>query len=150
MAVITIAQVIEHAEKFENMIADLYSKVSAETAKEGVKLLADYMSRHRLRTREALSKLPEDEVRRLCNTPLRYEPFAAESHCLDGIEVSCETTAAELFDMAVKFDERLIDMYNQVIGQPIDQNVKSLFESLVEYEKQDELDLKKIRETDSF
>ena len=113
-------------------------------------MLADYMSRHRLRTHDALSKLPADEVCRISEAPLRYEPYAAESHCLDGIEVSPDTTAAELFELAVKFDECLINMYKQVIQQPVDQDVKRLFESLIEYEKQDELDLKKIKAFDSF
>ena len=58
MGVVTIAEVLRHVEEFERMLAEFYAKLSHETTREGVRLLTDYMSRHRLRTHIALFKLP--------------------------------------------------------------------------------------------
>ena len=77
MGIITITEVLERVNDFERMLADFYAKLSHETTREGVRLLSDYMSRHRQRTHIALLELPIDEIaeiRRICHTSLRYEP----------------------------------------------------------------------------
>lgn len=153
MAVITIAQVLEHVEEFERMLAEFYANVSHRTTGEGVRLLMDYMSRHRRRTHVALFKLPVksvEQIHRICNTPLEYEPHGADRHSFEGVELSPDATAAEVLDAAIRFDECLIGFYRQVVRQPIDQETKTLFESLIRFEQDDEIELKKIKAMDYF
>ena len=54
MAVITIEDVLKHAERFEQMLADYYADLSKHSCREGVRLLTNYMSRHRKRIADAL------------------------------------------------------------------------------------------------
>ena len=78
MGMITIAEVLERVNDFERKLAEFYAKLSHETTREGVRLLSDYMSRHRQRTHIALLELPIDEaeeITRICNTS-----FSTSSH----------------------------------------------------------------------
>ena len=153
MGMTNVAQVLERAEEFEGILADFYAKVSQQSKREGVRLLADYMSRHRRRTHIALFKLPIESVeriRRICHTPLQYDPLGADCHCLEGVDISEDATASEILDAAIKFDECLVNFYRQVLQQPIDQEVKGLFESLIQWEEYDEIELKKIKAMDYF
>jgi hypothetical protein len=153
MGVVTIAEVLRHVEEFEDMLADFYAKLSHQTTQEGVRLLTDYMSRHRRRTHIALFKLPVEsveQIHRICHTLLRYEPHGADCHCFEGIELPPDATAAEVLDIAIKFDECLVQFYRQVVRQPVDQEVKQLFESLIRWEQDDEIELKKIKAMDYF
>lgn len=150
MAVVTVAQVIACAEDFEYMLAEFYANLSHQSTKEGVKLLTDYMSRHRERTHKALNKLPLKSLNRIYRTPLRYEPVAANCRCFEGVELKSQTTAAEVLDAAVKFDECLIRLYRQVVRQDVDREIKDLFESLIRWEEDDEKELKKIKAMDYF
>ena len=150
MAIVTINQVLACAEDFEHKLAEFYAKISHETTREGVRLLSDYMSRHRERTREALSKLPADKVFRICRTSLRYQPQGADYHCFLGVELAPDATAAEMLDTAITFDECLVRLYRQVLHQQVDQEVKDLFESLIRWELDDEIELKKIKAMDYF
>jgi hypothetical protein len=153
MGVVTIAEVLRHVEEFERMLVEFYAKLSLQTTREGVRLLTDYMSRHRLRTHIALFKLPVksvERIHRICNSPLRYEPRGADSHCFEGIELPPDATAAEVLDIAIKFDECLIQFYRQVVQQPVDHEIKQLFESLIQREQDDEIELKKIKAMDYF
>jgi len=153
MAITTIAQVLEHAEKFERMLAEFYANISNETEREGVRLLTDYMSRHRIRSHEILSKLPvdsADQIYKIYHTPLQYEPCGADKHSFDNINLSPDATSSRVLDAAIQLDECLVDFYKQVVNQPIDQNVKQLFEGLIQAEEYDEIALKKIKAMDYF
>jgi hypothetical protein len=153
MGVVTIADVLRRVEEFEKMLTDFYEKLSHQATREGVRLLADYMSRHRRRAHVALFKLPVkrvEQIHRICHTPLQYEPHGVECRYFKGIELSPDATAAEVLDTAIKFDECLVKFYRQVVQQPVDQDVKQLFESLIQQEEGDEIELKKIKAMDYF
>ena len=150
MAIVTIAQVLACAEDFERRLAEFYAELAKQTTREGVRLLTDYMSRHRQRTHEALSKLPDIEMYHVCKTPLKYEPHVPDYHCFEGVELPPDATAAKVLDVAIKFDECLVRFYRQVVCQDVDKEVKELFESLIRWEEHDEVELKKIKAMDYF
>ncbi len=150
MAIIAIEDVLIHAERFEQMLADFYADLSEHSGREGVRLLTDYMSRHRKRIAEALDKLSPEQIRRICSAPLRYEPQAADCRCFDRIKLSDNTSAAAVLDAAVTLDECLVSLYRQVLQQPVDEEIRELFESLVRAEERDEIELKKIKAMDYF
>ena len=153
MDVITIAELLRRVEEFEAKAAALYSKLSRETTHEGARMLADYLSRHRRRTHKALVDLPVDsveQIRRICNTPLRYEPDGPGRHGFDEIELPSDATAEDILDIAIWFDECLIKFYRQIVQRPVDQNIKTLFESLIRWEEGDEIEMKKIKAAHCF
>lgn len=150
MAIVTIAQVLACAEDFERKLAEFYADLAKQTTREGVRLLTDYMSRHRQRTHKALSRLPDIDMYQVCKTPLKYEPHAVDYHCFEGVELPPDATAAEVLDIAIKFDECLVKLYRQVAQQQVDQKIKDLFENLILWEQDDEIELKKIKAMDYF
>ena len=153
MDVITIAQLLMRVEEFEAKAARIYRKLSDETTHEGVHMLADYLSRHRRRTHKALLDLPVDsveQIRKICNTPLRYEPDRLGRHSFDDIDLPPDATAEDLLDSAICFDECLINFYRQIVQRPVDRNIKTLFESLIRWEEGDEIEMKKIKATHYF
>ncbi len=150
MAVVTVAEVLRRAEEFEQAIAGFYAKVADRTSRDGVRLLAGHMSRHRVRLVESLDCLPSEEVAVICSTPLRFEPEGADCHCLKEIELPVAATAAEFLDTALNFDECLIRFYRGVIRQPVKQEVRVLFEEFICLEERDEIELKKIKAMDYF
>ncbi len=151
MAVIAVGDVLKRASDFECMLTEYYLKLAEQTTREGVRLLTDYMGRHRRRLSEALERFPSDEYRRICALPIRYEPGAAlEEGCFETRELPPDATAAQVLDIAVELDECLLELYRHVLRQEIDPDVKDLFESLVRTEERDEIRLKKIKAMDYF
>ncbi len=55
-----------------------------------------------------------------------------------------------VLDAAVILDECLVRLYRQVLQQPVDEEIRELFESLVRAEQRDEIELKKIKAMDYF
>jgi len=131
MAIITIKNVLEHAEQFEKMLADYYANLSENTTREGVRLLTDYMSRHRIHIEAALEKIPESQVKQILSERVRYEPQGADIHTIEASQLSSNATAAQVLDAAITFDESLITLYRQVIRQTNDEQIRLFFESLI-------------------
>ena len=150
MAIITIKDVLDHAERFEQMLADYYTSFAHRASRDGVRLLVDYMGRHRKRIAQVLEELSPEHVQRICSEPLRYEPQAADRRCFEGIDLPDGASAADVLDVAVRLDECLAKLYRQVLQQPVDEEVREFFESLLHAEEGDEIELKKIKALDYF
>jgi len=150
MAIITIRNVLEHAEKFEHMLADYYAELSENTTREGVRMLTDYMSRHRIHIEAALKKIPASQVKQILSERVRYEPQGANIHTIEASELPSDATASQVLDSAITFDESLINLYRQVIRQTNDEQIRLFFESLLHAEERDEIELKKIKAMDYF
>jgi hypothetical protein len=149
MAVVLVAKVLDHADEFERRLAEFYRGLALKTAREGVRLLTDHMSRHRQRTRIVLAILPSGKLHRMRSSHLRYEPHL-DHHLLEIIDLGLDPSASEVLDLAIRCDECLVGLYRQVVEQPIDQEVRELFEILIRRECCDMVMLKKIKAMDYF
>jgi rubrerythrin len=150
MAITTVNDVVQQAKEFEKRLADLYKRISAKSTQEGARMLADYMSRHRQRINRALSRLSSGKVERILSTPLQYEPENTACRSFDNIDLSPDADAKEIIDAAVAFDQCLVEFYRQVADQTVDQDVRELFENLILWEEDDEIQLKKMKAMDYF
>jgi len=150
MVVTRVQEVVEHAERFERMLADYYAGLAHRSSREGVRLLTDYMSRHRVRLQEALSKLPTGSAERVFSAPLPCDPPVADCRCFRDLDLPADASACDVLDAAIRLDECLILLYREVLQQPVDHEVRELFESLLRHEQRDEVELKKIKAMDYF
>jgi rubrerythrin len=150
MSVTNVACVLRRAGDFEHQLMTFYLDLAEQSTREGVRLLTDYMARHRRRLAESLERFPAAEYQRISALPLRYEPVSSDcDHFRDRL-LSPDATASDVLDLAIELDECLISLYRQVAQQDVEPEVKDLFESLVHAEERDEILLKKIRATNYF
>ncbi len=142
---ITIGEILKCAEKFEQHLSEFYARISAETELPAVRFLSDYMSRHRNRIEQALSKMPADQMHHIINIPLQYEPHIPGDHCFKVITLPANAAPDQILDAAMKFDDCIVQMFHQISLQPVHTDVKDFFEKLELLEQNDQLELKKIK-----
>ncbi|MHC4881725.1 MAG: hypothetical protein ACYTEN_05255 [Planctomycetota bacterium] len=150
MAAITLGEILKHVEEFEDVLQNFYSKLSQKTTHEGVRLLTEYMSRHSHRIHEFLASIPPERKKTICTTPLPIKPHFPGKHCTELAKLPPDPVAGEVLDAAVSFDECLVQMYHSAAEQPVSQDIKDFFESLIRNMEQDEIELKKIKAMDYF
>jgi len=144
MLAITIEEILEHIESFENSLTELFEHIHDETHDEGVRLLTDYIARHRHRTSAELQKCCQEEVGRIKKLPLQYQPDIPGEHTIKEVKLSTNASPLEILKAAIEFDECIMKMYKQIASQPLAHEVKELFEGLTTYETVDEIHLKEI------
>ena len=145
MSITTVRDVLEHANRFERMIAEYYEDIEKHSSREGVRLLCHYMSRHADRIREMCEKLPPKQFKRLAAHPVRYEPSGADRHSLENMSLDADAPSEEVLDAAIQLDECLVDLFKQVERQTNDEEIAGFFKSLIASEISDEKRLKKIK-----
>jgi len=150
VAAITAQDVLDRAQRFEQLLTDHYANLAKHAAREGVRRLTNHMSRHRKRILAALERLSPERLHRVCSAPLRYEPRAADCRCFEDMELPEDATANQVLDAAVRLDECLVSLYRQVRQQPVAEEVKALVGGSLRTEERDEIELKKIKAMDYF
>ena len=150
MRAITLGEILEHVETFEENLKDFYAQLSEETTHEGVRLLADYMSRHSHRIHELLEKIPSDRRKVICSTPIPYKPELPDKSNIKQVHLPDDPTANDVLDAAIRFDDCLVNMYHSVADQPVSQDIKDFFDCLIRDMETDEIQLKKIKAMNYF
>ena len=147
MVTVTIQQILDKVDEFEVRAAGLYDDLSRESNVEAVRLLSGYISRHRVRTKEAFARLPEAEQKHIRNIIMKYEPNMPGEHCFDDINLPEDATAAQVLEAVRRFDECIAQIYRQIVLKPVHHEVKDIFEKLIEREENDEAELKELEAT---
>lgn len=150
MLAVTIGRVLDHVEKFEDLLAQFYKTISEKNSHEGVRLLTEYMSRHSHHIKDLLNDLPAETKAHILKVPLSYEPHMPGCDCFETIDLPTDADADHVLDAAVLLDECLMQLYRQVVRQPVEQQIKEVFEELIQVLEQDEIELKKIKAMDYF
>jgi len=148
--IVTVEEVIRHAEQFEERLADHYTDLAEHAQREGVRLVATYMSQHHQMISEALRDLCLDDAWRLDTVMLQFGPDCLDCHICDGMELPSEASASEMLDAAIRLDDCLLCFYRQVLDQPVPPEIEDLFDSLCLFETTDKVALKKIKATNYF
>lgn len=150
MLAVTIGQVLEHVEQFEDLLAQFYKRISEDSPHDGVRLLTEYMSRHSHHIKDLLNDLSPEIRAHLLKVPLSYEPHVPDCHCFETLDLPVDADAQHVLDAAVLLDECLVSLYRQVARQPVERQVQDFFEQLIQVLEQDEIQLKKIKATNYF
>ena len=145
MAIVTVGDLLDRAEEFEQRLETYYVAIRDESEDNGVRLLTYYLSKHRRRLRRALADLDAGKAGRIRRIELKY----ADDLALDREPRPMQTPPAdvkgeELLDAAVEHDTMLIGVYKRVLQQPAISEAQAFFEALISVEERDIVMLKKM------
>lgn len=145
MTILSIGELLKRAGEFENRVEQYYAAIRDRTEDSGVRLLTYYLCRHRRHIMQALDDFDHDEAEKVCEELLMY---AVEFHPEKRFRVldiePGDIRGRELIECAIRYNEDLIRLYENIVGQPISSEAKLLLESLICIEQKDVVMLKKM------
>ncbi len=134
---------LDRSQLFHKEIGDLYERLEAISERQRVKMLLDYLSRHEKNLTESLSKYEEEASRRVMDYWFKYTPNNKTCEHLENIELRPDMTIDDVISLAMRMDECLVELYRSVAENAESEEVKEIFNSLLEMEKQEEVELLK-------
>lgn len=138
MAITSIGGLLDKTVKFEEQLQERYAVIRDTTADEGVRLLTYYLAKHSRRLEKALSEFGNRKVKRIREIKLKYDVDFDPERTFRVLKVPPgEVRGPELLDAVVEHDAGLIELYRKVIEQPLGDEAKALFESLIRVEERD-------------
>lgn len=145
MVIVSIEELLSRASEFEEQLEQYYAAIRDNTEDNGVKLLAYYLSRHRRHLQKTLDDFDSDVVNSIRKELLMFDiEFHTEKHFKMIEAPPDKVLGTELLTWAVEYDEKLVNLYKQILNQPLSSRTKLLFESLIQIEEQDIVMLKKM------
>jgi hypothetical protein len=144
MAIVSIGQLFERAEAFEQKLEEYYAEIRNESEGDGVRLLTYYLSKHRHHLNEALENFTAEQIAKVKAVKLKYDvEFDLEKHFHLMKTAPKEVTGAGLLKSAISHDAELITLYKTILEQPLGEETHTFLESLVRVEERDIVMLKK-------
>jgi len=151
MAIVSIGDLVERAQKFEGKLEEYYAQIRDESKDNGVRLLTYYLSRHRRHLQQVMDKFEPDMIDRILKVKLKYDiDFDADKNFHLINKPPDRIKGKELLEAAVNYDMELINLYNNMLEQPLGEDARVFIEGLKRLEEKDVVMLKKMIAMDYF
>ena len=139
----TTREVLEHAREFHRDLKEYYKSLMEKTDQERVRMLLDYLSRHEKNLEEGLARYESEIASKIRDTWFQYPPpKEAVAVCKDIAISNIEDLSVDgIVKLALDFDSCIIEMYEAIIKSSDSAEVREIFQSLLNLEKQEELEL---------
>ena len=151
MAIVTINELFQRAQAFEEKLVDFYASIRDESENNGVRLVTYYLARHRRHLQTALDDFKSEDIYKVKNVQLKYDIDFTPDKALDVSALEPKNiNARQLLEAAADYDMILIELYKSILKQPIGELASSLLESLLKVEERDIVMIKKMIAMDYF
>jgi rubrerythrin len=143
MAFETTKDVLDHVREFHQQLSEFYRDLIDKTDKERVRMLLDYLSRHEKHLEESMARYEAEVSERILKTWFQYPPpkeilGICKTLAVDEVE---DLSVDGVIKLALELDDCLIDLYKEMIRGSESEEVREVFQSLLDMEKQEELEL---------
>ncbi len=139
----TAKDVIEQTKFFHRKLADFYDNLSDNVDKERVKILLDYMSRHHENLAAILDEYESGISERILDTWFMFVNKKCDLSPFFSASLNPDMTAQQVIELAVDFDQCLLDTYEGILQNEISDEVRDVFQGLLEMEKNEKIKLAK-------
>lgn len=145
MAIVTIGEMLQRVERFEERLEQYYAFIRDHTRDNGVRLLTYYLSRHRRHVQEALKNYTPEEIECFKKIRLKYDVEFHPEKEFHIMKVPLEQVRGrDLLEAAVAYDTQVIQFYRKILDQSMNPDAQEFVESLVRMEERDVVMLKKM------
>lgn len=130
--------VLDYVRTFHSQLSKYYESLSQIAEKERVKMLLDYLSRHEKHLAENLAEYENDAAKKILNTWFRFIPKNIPPDCFENNKLKPNISVDDVISIALHFDDCLIELYKVMAEEAEIEELKDLFNNLLEMEKQEE------------
>ena len=138
MASETVKDIIVRIRGMHSQLGWFYQAMGEATAKERVKLLLNYISRHERNLEEALSQYQNQAAKAVLDTWYKATPGTALSQEMEQLKISSEMTADEVVALVLAADQKLVGQFRQLAENAASEDVRDLFQKLIAIEEREE------------
>ena len=136
MPVETTRDVLKQAKAFHRQLRDFYAQLQEKAQKERLKLILEYMSAHEVQLEENLEAFGEVAKKQALDAWFQYPPKHIHQVTLEGIENIENLTIDDIINLALKFDDMLLNFYQESADKAELRSAKDVFNNLVAGQKQ--------------
>ncbi len=138
MASQTVRDIITHIRGMHCQLGSLYQSMGNAAARERVKLLLYYVSRHERNLEEALSQYQQQAKKAVLDTWYKSSSGDPLAGVLDPLHIRPDMATDDVIHTVLDADQKLVNQFRQLAENAASEDVRELFQKLIAIEEREE------------
>lgn len=138
MASQTVRDIITHIRSLHQQLGSLYQSMGDAAARERVKLLLYYVSRHERNLEAALGQYQQQATRAVLDTWYKTAPGEPLVDMLDPVRITADMQTDEVVKTVLAADQHLVNQFRRLAENAASEEVRDLFQKLIAIEEREE------------
>lgn len=134
----TVRDIIDRVRGIHLQLSHHYQSLGDTAQKERVRILLQYLSRHEAHLDAALAKFQGAASKALLGTWFKGEPDSSLRSALDEVKIAPGMETDQVIRTVLQVDRALVDAFRKVVDSAHADDVKALFQELIQMEEREE------------
>jgi rubrerythrin len=123
--------VIDHVEDFHHQAGRLYAELRQRASNQRVRMLLDYLARHQESLARKICEFKQDSSKVVLNSWFKYTHDEDILKPLQAVDRQSDLDFEAALDLAVRLDEQLLELYQEMAERARSSEVKDIFNNLL-------------------
>jgi rubrerythrin len=141
MAFEQVRDILDQARAVHKRMSEEYHLLGDVAERPRVKMLLDYLSRHERHLDEVLGKYEDSVSKKILDCWFNYTPERISDDFMDCCDLTPDMSLDEVIHRAARVDECLLKLYSEMVKRAPRDDVRTVFQTLLEMERREELEL---------
>lgn len=133
--------ILANAESFHRQIGEYYHQLGDHAHKQRIKMLLEYLSRHEEHLADSLADFEQNASTAVMETWFNSKHKLNACEILKDIQIAPEMSVDDVIDLGLQLDECLITMYRDLAENAQCEDVRSVFQNLLDMEEEEKRQL---------
>ncbi len=137
-------EILEYAREYHRRVGDFYQQLSDKAASARVKMLLDYLVRHKAHLDKSLGQFEDDVKSKALDAWYQYSQDKCLFAPLDAAQYSADMTVEDVLELGITLDSCLLASYKGMVDTANTPECREIFENLLQMETQEKHKLARI------
>lgn len=134
-----VHEFVAFGKQIHGKLKELYEALNEQAQLERVKMLLDFLSRHEEHLEESLARFEKDTRHGILQAWLEYSPNLDVDAVMGSHSLRENPSTDEIIQLALDFDDTLVNLYREVSEKVNDSKVKAVFQNLLQLEEKEKV-----------
>ena len=134
-----VREFVDFGKHLHGKLKALFDELNEHAQLERVKMLLDFLSRHEEHMEESLARFEKESRHGILEAWLEYSPGLDVNKVMCKFHLSENPSSDEIIQLALDFDDTLVNLYKEVVENANDSKVKEVFKNLLQLEEKEKI-----------
>ena len=134
-----VREFVDFGKHLHGKLKALFDELNEHAQLERVKMLLDFLSRHEEHMEESLARFEKESRHGILEAWLEYSPGLDVNKVMCKFHLSENPSSDEIIQLALDFDDTLVNLYKEVVEKANDSKVKEVFKNLLQLEEKEKI-----------
>ncbi|MCD8523991.1 MAG: hypothetical protein LRY66_03520 [Saccharospirillaceae bacterium] len=139
MSYSTVKDVLEYSRRLHEHARNLYQQLRDQTQRERVDMMLQLLAAHEDTLARSMTSMQEHASQKVLTEWHQFEPGSISDALKNSQELHADISVDELVSVALKIDDYMISLYQQMLSEATSADSRQLFQNLIALEESEKM-----------